>query len=106
MKHINGKSNCLADYLSRPSDDPLFDVDCGLESKLPCSTSSNLLNPCQPSKNILAYMTLRPRQKIPALGVSSLDKDDDLHGNRTHTSCYPGSCPKQIRLEDTSCSSL
>ncbi|CAF3920195.1 unnamed protein product [Rotaria magnacalcarata] len=106
MKHINGKSNCLADYLSRPSDDPLFDVDYGLESKLPCSTSSNLPNPCQPSKNILAYMTLRPRQKIPALGVSSLDKDDDLHGNRTHTSCYPGSCPKPIRLEDTSCSSL
>ncbi|CAF3591372.1 unnamed protein product [Rotaria socialis] len=63
MKHINGKSNCLADYLSRPSDYPLFDIDYGLESKLPYSTSSNLTNPCQPSKNIVAYMTLRPQQK-------------------------------------------
>ena len=36
MKHIDGKGNCLADFLSRPSDDPLFDVAYGLESKFPC----------------------------------------------------------------------
>ena len=61
MKHIDGKSNCLADFLSKPSDDPLFDVAYGLESKFPCSNSSNLTNPRPPSENIVTTMTLRPR---------------------------------------------
>ncbi|CAF3966020.1 unnamed protein product [Rotaria magnacalcarata] len=77
MKHIDGKSNCLADYLSRPADDSLFDVDYGLESKLPCSSSSHLHTPHQPSVNIVAPMILRPRRKFPSLGVSDLDKVDD-----------------------------
>ncbi|CAF3918959.1 unnamed protein product, partial [Rotaria sp. Silwood1] len=77
MKHINGKSNCLADYLSRPSDDPLFDVDYGLDSKLPWSTSSNLTNPCQPSQNIITTMTLRPRQKFRSPGISIFNQDDE-----------------------------
>ena len=58
MKHIDGKSNCLADFLSRPSDDPLFDVGYGRESKFPYSNSSNLTNPRPPSENIVAAMTL------------------------------------------------
>ncbi|CAF4606086.1 unnamed protein product, partial [Rotaria sp. Silwood2] len=77
MKHIDGKSNCLADYLSRPSDDPLFDVDYGLDSKLPWSNSSNLTNPCQPSQNIITTMTLRPRQKFLSPGVSIFNQDDE-----------------------------
>ncbi|CAF4334962.1 unnamed protein product, partial [Rotaria magnacalcarata] len=77
MKHIDGKSNCLADYLSRPADDPLFDVDYGLESKLLCSSLSHLHTPHQPSVNIVAPMILRPRRKFTSLGVSDLDKVDD-----------------------------
>ncbi|CAF3030641.1 unnamed protein product [Rotaria socialis] len=77
MKHIDGKSICLADYLSRPADDPLFDVDYGLESKLPCSSSSHLHTPHQPSVNIVAPMILRPRRKFPSLGVSNVDNVDD-----------------------------
>ncbi|CAF4604889.1 unnamed protein product, partial [Rotaria sp. Silwood2] len=77
MKHIDGKSNCLADYLSRPSDDPLFDVDYGLDSKLPWSNSSNLTNPCQPSQNIITTMTLRPRQKFLSPGVSTFNQPNE-----------------------------
>ncbi|CAF3084335.1 unnamed protein product [Rotaria socialis] len=102
MKHINGKSNCLADYLSRPSDYPLFDIDYGLESKLPCSTSSNLTNPCQPSKNIVAYMTLRPQQKIPAPGVSSLDQEDE---SSDATSCVSSLDQEDESSDATSCTS-
>ena len=77
MKHIDGKSNCLADFLSRPSDDPLFDVAYGLESKSPCSNSSNLTNPRPPSENIVATMMLRPRQKLLSPGVTNLDQEDE-----------------------------
>ncbi|CAF3442972.1 unnamed protein product, partial [Rotaria sp. Silwood2] len=77
MKHIDGKSNCLADYLSRPSDDPLFDVDYGLDSKLPWSNSSNLTNPCQPSQNIITTMTFRPRQKFLSPGVSTFNQPNE-----------------------------
>ena len=51
MKHISGKNNCLADYLSRPFDDPLFDIPYGLESHTVPS-----------SVNSLSTMTLRPRR--------------------------------------------
>lgn len=95
MKHIDGKSNCLADYLSRPADDPLFDVDYGLESKLPCSSSSYLHTPHQTSVNIIAPMILRSRQKFPSLGVSDLDKVDDrsdassCSSEDSYTTCSP-----------------
>ena len=77
MKHIDGKSNCLADFLSRSSDEPLFDVACGPESKFPCSNSSNLTNPRPPSENVVATMTLRPRQKLLSPGVANLDQEDE-----------------------------
>ncbi|CAF5094108.1 unnamed protein product, partial [Rotaria socialis] len=39
--------------------------------------SSHLHTPHQPSVNIVAPMILRPRRKLPTLGVSDLDKVDD-----------------------------
>ena len=67
MKHISGASNCLPDYLSRPFDDPLFDVPYGLESKLPPPDASALTT-ASSSLPLLFAMTLRPRQ--PALSSS------------------------------------
>jgi transposase InsO family protein len=63
MKHISGKSNCLADYLSRPFDDPLFDIPYGLESKIPTLPPADSLSILTPSTNVVSTMTLRPRHK-------------------------------------------
>ncbi|CAF1636815.1 unnamed protein product, partial [Adineta ricciae] len=57
MIHIDGKANCLADFLSRPFDDPLFDVPYGLESKFPLNHISSCLR-----DHGLSTMTLRPRR--------------------------------------------
>ena len=52
IKHISGSKNCLADYLSRPFDDPLFDIQYGVESK----------EPQPPSLMTIGVMKLRPRK--------------------------------------------
>ncbi len=67
MKHIDGKSNCLADFLSRPFDDPLFDVPYGLESKLPIDNVSANFS-IHPTAQVSA-MTLRPRHKPTPLSA-------------------------------------
>ena len=75
--HIRGQYNCLPDYLSRYSkeqSDDLFDIEYGLASKnhsmlspVPsCDDSINLASDSivsSDSPNVLAVMTLRPRQK-------------------------------------------
>ncbi|CAF4669082.1 unnamed protein product [Rotaria sp. Silwood1] len=58
--HIQGRYNCLPDYLSRYSkeqDDALFDIDYGLASK---NKSKNFSQ-----RKLVAAMTLRPRKKQP-----------------------------------------
>lgn len=60
--HVNGRDNCLPDYLSRypkEQDDELFDIEYGLGSK----ETLPLLPP--QSDNILNAMILRPRKKAP-----------------------------------------
>ena len=72
MIHITGKSNCLPDFLSRPFDDPLFDIPYGVESKQPLpSLISNISTPLSSTKCI-SPMMLRPRHRAPPL-PSSID---------------------------------
>jgi transposase InsO family protein len=82
MKHIGGKSNCLADYLSRPFDDPLFDIPYGLESRILSPPAPDFLSSFTPSPNIVSAMTLRPRNKRRSPPVcdpsSSLDPHVDV----------------------------
>lgn len=73
MKHIDGKANCLADYLSRPFDDPLFDLPFGIESKLPLSTIASTITSSSPTDSLLSSMTLRPRRKPPLRLAPNLD---------------------------------
>ena len=61
MKHIDGKDNCLADYLSRPLEDPLFDIPFGLESKFTLGDVST--SPSFHQLEQISAMTLRPRSK-------------------------------------------
>jgi transposase InsO family protein len=70
MKHIGGKTNCLADYLSRPTEDPLFDIDYGLESKLPLTATSTSDTSFLSMENVVSTMTLRPRPKPMAPSIS------------------------------------
>ena len=77
MKHIGGKANCLADYLSRPSEDPLFDIPYGLESKLPL-TATPAFDTAFPSlEGVVSTMTLRPRPKSAAQSLPQQDEFDD-----------------------------
>jgi hypothetical protein len=76
MKHIAGKSNCLPDFLSRPFDDPLFDIPYEVESKqTPPSTISTISMPL-PVTNHISHMVLRPRNKAHPLPPPSCDDDD------------------------------
>ena len=71
--HIRGRENCLPDFLSRYSketDDDLFDIDYGLQSKskasIPQTPSSRYTNGPSTNQNkyrrdIIASMILRPR---------------------------------------------
>ena len=73
--HIQGRYNCLPDYLSRYSkkqDDDLFNIDYGLSSKNYSKISSltftenapKLLSPeSSTQQKLIAAMTLRPRKK-------------------------------------------
>ena len=73
--HIQGRYNCLPDYLSRYSkeqDDDLFNIDYGLSSKNYSKISSltftenasKLLSPENSTQQkLIAAMTLRPRKK-------------------------------------------
>ncbi|CAF3954353.1 unnamed protein product, partial [Rotaria sp. Silwood1] len=79
IKHVDGKSNCLADYLSRTLADPLFDIPYGLESKLTAANASTSSSFHQLDQ--ISAMTLRPRPKqiqistpvVPDLGSPSSD---------------------------------
>ena len=78
MKHVSGKDNCLADYLSRPFDNPLFDIDYGVESKVSASPSD--VPVCSSfSTPLISIMTLRPRRKPTVPSVSSTDVLDSDH---------------------------
>lgn len=55
IKHVSGANNCLPDFLSRPFDDPLFDIPYGLESKATAAAQS---------ATTLGAMTLRPRKHL------------------------------------------
>ncbi|CAF1526076.1 unnamed protein product [Adineta steineri] len=72
MKHISGKSNCLPDFLSRPFDDPLFDVPYGVESKQPLSSLSMAL-PVTPG---ISPMVLRPRLKPTPITDVAIPDDE------------------------------
>ena len=76
MKHIDGKSNCLADYLSRPcDDDPLFDIPYGLENKLPLSSTFDLNSSSSLTANVMSTMTLRPRHKLRSPRTYDMDEE-------------------------------
>ncbi|CAF3979391.1 unnamed protein product, partial [Adineta steineri] len=76
MKHIDGKSNCLADYLSRPFEDPLFDIPYGLESKLSPPFPSVSPYFISPTPNMISTMTLRPRNKPLPVPPPTLDVEE------------------------------
>ena len=75
--HINGRRNCLPDYLSRhPRDqhDDLFDIEYGLTSKIGSTISTPSL-----SNNIIASMVLRPRNNQRAYKPpNSYDQTDNF----------------------------
>ena len=76
IKHIDGKNNCLPDYLSRPDDDPLFDIPYGVESKLSFITAPSSPSPSPLPLNFLSPMNLRPRHKSPQYVFNDLEKED------------------------------
>ena len=71
MKHISGKNNCLPDFLSRPFDDPLFDIPYGVESKQPLSSITSTLSTFLSSTNCISPMVLRSHHKAPLPPPSS-----------------------------------
>ena len=81
--HINGRRNCLPDYLSRypqEQNDDLFDIEYGINSKkesVPATSSTN---------NLIASMILRPRNNRGICGKSSEFNDDDNLQNKNSTS--------------------
>ncbi|CAF3360121.1 unnamed protein product [Rotaria sp. Silwood2] len=83
--HIQGRYNCLPDYLSRYSkeqDDELFDIEYGLGSKSNSITSSSISNNI--NSNLLASMTLRPRKnQVKYIDDSVLIQKDTSAYNRS-----------------------
>jgi hypothetical protein len=81
--HINGRQNCLPDYLSRyprEQNDELFDIEYGLNSKKePLSIRSS-------TNNILASMVLRPRNNRDIRKKSYPSDDDENMSNNNLTS--------------------
>ena len=70
--HVNGRDNCLPDYLSRypkDQDDELFDIDYGIGSK---NTLSSFLSH---QDNLANAMVLRPRNKqaVSAKATTTVD---------------------------------
>lgn len=64
--HIDGRQNCLPDYLSRyprELNDELFDIEYGLNSKQDPATHRS------PTRNLVATMVLRPRTKPKPLNT-------------------------------------
>ena len=87
--HIEGRANCLPDFLSRysrESYDDLFDVEYGLDSKVTKSppTASTQIDPhLSPSADhkkplVLAAMTLRPRPDKQQSVSATTFVDDDV----------------------------
>ncbi|CAF2836388.1 unnamed protein product [Rotaria sp. Silwood2] len=85
MKHITGKSNCLPDFLSRPFDDPLFDIPYGVESKQPLPSIISSISTSLPSPNCISPMVLRPRHKPPP----PPSNDDDGTANDVMKAEFP-----------------
>ena len=65
MKHITGKSNCLPDFLSRPFDDPLFDIPYGVDSKQPLSPPTHT-STISSNTDYISPMVLRSHRQVPA----------------------------------------
>ncbi|CAF4570927.1 unnamed protein product, partial [Rotaria sp. Silwood2] len=76
MKHISGKSNCLPDFLSRPFDDPLFDIPYGVESKQSLSSTFPTISMYLPVTTYISPMVLRPRHKTSPPSPLSRDESD------------------------------
>ena len=104
MKHIDGRSNCLADYLSLPFDDSPFDIPYGLESELTPPVKSNSIACFPPTADLASTMTLRPPNKIfpsgpyhsnddnfavPAPGSSSSDDTTSFDSRHITTTSSP-----------------
>ena len=91
--HIQGRYNCLPDYLSRYSkeiNDELFDVEYGLAGKnnyvfSPLTSSNNMSHSHyvdnSTTQNILAAMTLRPRKNQTKITNETrvVENDVDTH---------------------------
>jgi hypothetical protein len=76
MTHISGKSNCLADFLSRPyDDDPLFDIPYGVESKRPFAHSSPSAPTLSTGAQFVSTMTLRSHVKPSLQDVNAENSD-------------------------------
>lgn len=108
--HIQGRENCLPDYLSRYSreqDDALFDVEYGLESKAnilpsqgpPTSPSApgNSTSPL-PGSSLLAAMTLRPRHKSRVDTTATTAVDNDVFDNNTTDAQTDKSSPNTRKI--------
>ncbi|CAF1423056.1 unnamed protein product [Rotaria sordida] len=70
--HINGRDNCLPDYLSRyprEQDDDLFDIDYGIGSK------SAIVDSPSTNQTILNAMLLRPRKNKTESVKATADAD-------------------------------
>ena len=95
--HINGRRNCLPDYLSRyPREqyDDLFNVEYGLNSK------SDSVPLTSPTTNIIASMVLRPRNKRGMYEKPSSFDDDEQLSNHNLTS-HPNSNDSSVNTPIT-----
>ena len=111
--HIQGRENCLPDYLSRYSrdhDDALFDVEYGLESKvntlppeessIPSLAPTNLSSPLHKA-HLLAAMTLRPRHKTHKGIIAKTAVDNETFDNRTIDEDRDQSSPNTGKISPT-----
>jgi hypothetical protein len=82
MKHIDGKVNCLADYLSRLFIDSLFDTSYGVDSKqsVPLATDSGVS--LSSSHDLLSTMTLRSRYRTTPLPADNKRDMDEEHSTQ------------------------
>lgn len=92
MKHITGKSNCLPDFLSRPFDDPLFDIHYGVESKQSLPTTLPT-----PTTNYLSPMVLRSHRKPPS---SSHDADTETGSDSSSSQIITSPSPNTFNYYD------
>ena len=85
--HIDGRQNCLPDYLSRyprELNDELFDIEYGLNPKQDYTTESS------PKRNLLATMVLRSHKKPEPFRT---DLHSDTHSDPPSSSNHPMRLP-------------